>query len=124
MSALLCIAGGKALAIGAGLFTLSWTHSVEKTEWQERWAVTPQGLVLREARVKGSGAGMEPGDNAHREGGWWVWTPDLPPLRELVLAASGATASGWRLCDAAGCRELGGRKQEPIVLRPCGSKKR
>lgn len=119
MSALLCIVSGKAVAIAAGIFTLGWTHSVEKTEWQERWTVTPQGLVLQEARVRGSGAGMEPGANARRVDGWWVWTPDLPPLPELALAASGTTVSGWRLCDADGCRELGGLKQEPIVLRPC-----
>jgi hypothetical protein len=120
MTALVCIVSGKAVAVAASLFTLGWTHSVEKTEWQESWAVMPEGLILQEARVQGSGAGMEPGDDARREGDWWVWTPDLPPLPELVLAASGATASGWTLCDADGCRELGGHKQEPIVLRPCG----
>lgn len=123
MSALLCIASGKAVAVAAGVFTLGWTHSVEKIEWQERWDVAPQGLVLQEARVQGSGAGMEPGEGARREGGWWVWTPDLLPLPELVLAASGATVSGWRLCDAGGCRELGGDQQQPIVLRPCGGKR-
>ncbi|MFX6230366.1 DUF1850 domain-containing protein, partial [Acinetobacter baumannii] len=32
----------KSLAVAA--FTLSWTHSVEKVEWQEDWRVTPQGL--------------------------------------------------------------------------------
>ncbi len=120
MSALLCIVSGKAVAVAAGLFTLGWTHSVEQTEWQERWAVTPEGLVLQEARVQGSGAGMEPGDAARRVGGWWVWTPGLLPLPELVLAASGTTTSGWRLCDKDGCRELGGRSEQPIILRPCG----
>ena len=120
MSLLVCVhAGGKAVAFAAGVFTLSWTHSVEKTEWQEQWGATPQGLVIREARVKGSGAGMEPGENARREGAWWVWTPALPPLQELVLASSGATGTGWTLCDIDGCRELGQASQEPIVLRPC-----
>jgi hypothetical protein len=120
MTLLVCIhASGKAVAFAAGMFTLSWTHSVEKTEWQERWQATPQGLVIREARVQGSGAGMEPGETARNEGAWWVWTPVLPPLRELALSASGATKSGWRLCDANGCRELGRERQDPIVLRPC-----
>jgi hypothetical protein len=119
MSTLLCIAGGKAIALAAGLFTLGWTHSVEKTAWHESWAVTPDGLVLREARVKGSGAGMEPGEGARRKNGWWVWEPHAAPLTTLVLASSGATGSGWTLCAADGCRELGRDKGEPVVLRPC-----
>lgn len=59
----LCVASAgvvKTLAVVA--FTLAWTHSIEKTEWQEDWRVTPQGLELIAARVKGSGAGMEPAD--------------------------------------------------------------
>lgn len=119
MSALLCIAGSKAIAVAAGLFTLSWTHSVEKIEWRESWAVTDGSLILREARVKGSGAGMEPGDGARREDGWWVWKPYQPPLGELVLAASGTTGAGWTICDAGGCEELGGHAGAPLVLRPC-----
>jgi hypothetical protein len=62
---------------------------------------------------------MEPGENARLEGRWWVWSPDLAPLRELVLASSGATGAGWTLCDIGGCRKLGYAPQEPIVLRPC-----
>ncbi len=119
MSLSVCIAGGKAIAVAAGLFTLSWTHSVEKITWQESWAATKEGLVLKEARVKGSGAGMDPGEGARRQDGWWVWEPHVPPLPELVLAASGATVSGWTLCDAEGCRELGRERAAPIVLRPC-----
>lgn len=119
MSAMLCIASGKAIAVAAGVFTLGWTHSVEGIEWRERWAVTDAGLVLQEARVKGSGAGMEPGDGARREDGWWIWQPQMQPLPQLVLAVSGATASGWTICDTGGCRELGRRPGEPIVLRGC-----
>ncbi|MEZ5450817.1 MAG: DUF1850 domain-containing protein [Thiolinea sp.] len=37
--------------------------------------MTEQGLQLLQARVKGSGAGMEPGDDAVLKDGWWVWQP-------------------------------------------------
>ena len=58
----LCIlAGGKVTVIAATAFSLSWIHSVEKIEWQEDWAIVDAEFVLTEARVKGSGAGMDPG---------------------------------------------------------------
>ena len=44
---------------------------------------------------------------------------DLPPQRELVLAASGATGEGWTLCAAGACRELGAAPGAPIRLAPC-----
>lgn len=120
MSALCVYAGVKALAVAATAFTLSWTHSVERTEWRESWVVTPAGLVLTEARVKGSGAGVDPGEGARMADGWWVWQPEAAAVEELVLAASGATASGWRLCTGEGCVELGADASTPIVLSPCG----
>ena len=48
--------------------------------------------------------GWSPAPAPAREGGWWVWQPTAPPA-ELVLAASGATGGGWRLCAAGGCRD-------------------
>ena len=91
----LCVVtGGKVLTLAVTAFTLSWTHSVEKTGWQEDWQLAGQGLQLREARVKGSGAGMDPGEDAVLKDGWWVWQPDLPVQTELRLAASGATGAG------------------------------
>ncbi|MDP3315414.1 MAG: DUF1850 domain-containing protein, partial [Devosia sp.] len=72
----LCVAaGGKMVAIATTLFTLSWTHSVERTDWSETWRVSEQGLELTEARIKGSGAGMDPGEGAKLEDGWWAWSP-------------------------------------------------
>ena len=116
----LCVvAAGKAMMIATSIFSLSWTHSVEKTEWQEKWHVTGQGLELNEARVKGSGAGMDPGEGARLEDGWWVWSPELPAIPELVLAASGETVSAWSLCHPNGCVELGADAQEPVRIRPC-----
>jgi hypothetical protein len=116
----LCIlAGGKVTALAVSLFTLSWTHSVQKTDWRETWAVTPAGLELRQAEVKGSGAGMEPGTDAVLKDGWWVWRPTLPPQAHISLAASGMTPSGWKLCHAGGCVELGAAAGDEVSLNGC-----
>ena len=116
----LCIlAGGKLATVAATLFTLSWSHSVQKTEWRETWAVTPDGLEIREAAIKGSGAGMEPGPDARLQDGWWVWHPTLPPQPRLLLAASGATGGGWLLCHERGCLTIGAMSGEAAVLSPC-----
>lgn len=116
-----CLAfGGGVLHLAAAVFTLGWTHSVEHTGWQETWEVTKAGLVLREARVRGSGAGMDPGPGARLEGGWWVWVPDLPPQPALMLAASGATGAGWRLCSAGTCHDVGAVPGAPVRVAPCG----
>ncbi|MCA6125803.1 DUF1850 domain-containing protein, partial [Bradyrhizobium sp. WSM 1704] len=57
----LCLASaGVVKALQAAAFTLAWTHSIEKTAWQEDWVVTSAGLELTQARIKGTGAGMEP----------------------------------------------------------------
>jgi hypothetical protein len=117
--ALCILSGGIAKALAVSLFTLSWTHSVQKTEWREDWAVTLGGLELRQAAIKGSGAGMEPGPDAMLEDGWWVWHPTLAPQPQVSLAASGMTPGGWTLCHAGGCIELGTRAGEDVVLRGC-----
>ncbi|HEV7435661.1 MAG TPA: DUF1850 domain-containing protein [Pseudorhizobium sp.] len=118
----LCIlAGGKMMTLAASVFTLSWTHSVQKTEWREAWAVTPAGLQLTEAAVKGSGAGMEPGEDAVLKAGWWVWAPTLPPQPSIRLAASGLTPSAWRLCHSGGCLDLGVEAGDAAVLSRCQS---
>ncbi len=115
----LCLASALlAVSLEVTSFSLVWTHSVEKTEWQEQWRVvhvvqgsahandTPWLLQLVEARVQGSGAGMEPPPNAQRQGPWWVWQPDQPAVPTLHLAVSGATGRGWQLCTALGCRDV------------------
>lgn len=115
----LCVSGAESLRLAVTAFTLSWTHSVEHARWEEAWRVTPAGLELVEARVRGSGAGMEPPPDARLVDGWWVYVPHAPAQPSLVLAASGATGGGWRLCAAGECRELGFRAEAPLVLTPC-----
>lgn len=120
MTVVLCIlAGGRTTVLAASLFTLSWTHSVEKTRWEEDWRVTPAGLTVVAARVKGSGAGMEPPEGSTLRQGWWTYEPRLPAQSSLVLASSGATVDGWRLCAGETCLDLGARSGEPVTLRAC-----
>lgn len=112
--------GAVAMQLASPDFTLNWTHSVEKIEWVESWRVEPAGLRLLGAKVKGSGAGMEPDDTAVLQDGWWVWQADrLMP--ELELAASGATGAGWRICQNGSCQEVGAAAGAPIRLAPCAS---
>jgi hypothetical protein len=115
----LCILGAETLRLAVASFTLAWTHSVERVRWEETWRITPAGLELVEARIRGSGAGMEPPDGARLEDGWWRYTPALPPQPTLALAASGATEGGWTLCAAGACRELGAAPAAPLRLEPC-----
>ena len=103
---MLCLlSAGKTTVLAASAFTLSWTHSVEKTRWEEDWRVTPAGLEIVEARVKGSGAGMEPPAGAVLRDGVWVWHP---ASRHAVLRLTrSAYTADYDWCDAAaGCRPL------------------
>jgi len=120
MSALCILVAGKTTVIAASVFSLSWMHSVQKSEWHEEWQVTPTGLVLTEARVKGSGAGMEPPEGSRLIDGWWVYTPKLPAQETVLLASSGLTGGGWRLCASGQCLDLGETAGAPIELSHCG----
>ncbi|WNJ91249.1 DUF1850 domain-containing protein [Bosea sp. 685] len=57
----LCLAAGAlVIALGSDEITLSWRHSVQKSVWEELWRNEPDGMRLIEARIQGSGAGMDP----------------------------------------------------------------
>jgi hypothetical protein len=102
----LCLASaGVVKTLSVMAFTLVWTHSIEKTDWQEDWRVTPQGLQLVQARIKGFGAGMEPLPEARLIDGWFEWKPGRPPQPEIVLGNS-AAAGEWRLCEGGHCRTM------------------
>lgn len=105
--------------------TLSWTHSVENTRWEEDYRARAGTLEIREARVTTSGAGMDPPAGAVWSDGWWRYAPALEPLAEVVLANSEFVA-GYTVCWAgAACRPL--RSLAPagqpvkLVARPCGA---
>ena len=101
----LCLtAGAVAVALSAQSFTLTWIHSVERTEIQEDYRVTDGRLMLTAARIKGSGAGFDPPPGARLADGWWQYEPRRM-LDALTLARSAAPGD-WRICLEGLCRSL------------------
>ncbi|MCZ4304503.1 DUF1850 domain-containing protein [Zoogloeaceae bacterium G21618-S1] len=85
-------------------FTLAWTHSIEKILWEEDWRLDAGQMVLDEARVRGSGAGMEPAPGARLVDGVWHYRV-VRREATLPLTHSPFTA-GYTLCAAGRCRPL------------------
>jgi hypothetical protein len=86
-------------------FTLAWNHTIEKIRWEEDYRVTPQGLVLGEARVKGSGAGMEIPDDAELRDGTWHYQRQVPPLQPLLVGRT-PEAGDYQLCFDQRCHAM------------------
>ena len=61
--------------------TLAWTHSIEKIRWEEDWLIEGDRLRLDEARVRGSGAGMEAPSGSRFESGVWRYDPHFCPSK-------------------------------------------
>jgi hypothetical protein len=121
---MLCLAAGAvAASLAIDAFTLSWTHSIEKIRWEEDWRIEVGALVLTEARIRGTGAGMEPPVGALLKNGVWHYRPNLPPQAVLRLAHS-PHAGGYTLCTATLCAPLADRlpgidNSAEIELRGC-----
>jgi hypothetical protein len=103
-----------------GRFGLRWIHSIEQVEWQEDWRADGTGLSLTLARIKGSGAGMEPPDGASLRDGWYEWRPGVAPLPRLILGRSDAVADHV-LCIGGDCRPLWAyiAGSDPVIMEPC-----
>jgi hypothetical protein len=102
----LCLAAGAVSAVLAVEgFTLGWIHSIEKIRWEEDWRIEGRALVITEARIRGTGAGMEPPAGSVLKDGVWRYRPLLPPQTVLRLAHSPYT-SGYELCIEGRCRPL------------------
>ncbi|RRH76909.1 DUF1850 domain-containing protein [Falsigemmobacter faecalis] len=104
------------ISLAAETFTLSWQHSTARTLWTETWEAKNATLRPILARIEGPGAGMEAPEGAWREGSIWIWHPQIAPLREVHLAASGTTGSGWRLCAGEICHDVGTRAGTALRL--------
>lgn len=113
------------LALAADTFTLAWMHSIEKIRWEEDYRVAGASLVLTEARIRGSGAGMEAPAGSTFAQGVWHYDPRLPPLDRLRLTHSDYTA-GYQLCRGNRCDPLAAwapraGNGDVIELRACAS---
>lgn len=122
MPVCLLLAGAVVATLPTDVFALTWTHSVEKTEWTEEWRVETDRLVLIEASVAGSGAGMEPADDARLEGGMWRWRFSVPSQPPLLLANS-PHGGDYQLCWDGSCQPLAAllpeRTNGPVEVTPC-----
>jgi hypothetical protein len=116
------LAAGALIHLNNGALTLAWTHSIEKTRWEEDYRATPAGIVISEDRIQGTGAGMEPPPDATFDGKWWRYTPHLPPLPQVILRRSGATVGDWQVCIEGRCKPMGDYVPEhtdPVTLKIC-----
>ncbi len=106
IAAALCIATGAHLVtLPVSAFTLRWRHTIEKVLWEEDYLVAGDWLLLTRARVRGSGAGMEPPPDAVREGDVWSYRPADRWRREVRLARS-EIGEDYTLCVEGKCRPL------------------
>lgn len=98
-------------------FTLAWDHTIEKIRWEEDYRVTPAGLVLGEARIKGTGAGMEVPDSAVLRDGAWHYQRTLPPLQPLRVGRT-PEAGDYQLCVNGQCFPLSQWLGPPDATQP------
>ena len=92
-------------------FTLAWMHTIEKVRWEEDYAVAndtgTSDVVLKAvaARVRGSGAGMEPPPDAQLNNGWYSYKPQISQPKVLRLTRSGFAAD-YEFCISNFCRPM------------------
>ncbi|WP_301102598.1 DUF1850 domain-containing protein [Propionivibrio sp.] len=122
--ALCLIAGAVSAVLAVNSFTLAWMHSIERVRWEEDWRVVDgRQLQIVAARIKGSGAGMEPPADAVLRDGAWHYRPPVAAMDSLTLAHSSYT-QGYELCADGACQTLtdylpGIAASGTIILTPC-----
>jgi hypothetical protein len=116
------VAGTLEVFVVAPRFTLAWVHSIEKIRWEEDYVVHEHALGLVEARIRGTGAGMEPPEGSRLDAtGVWHYTPAIGNVPRLSLARSTYTRD-YELCVAGLCRSLD--RYVPVtagttIVEPC-----
>lgn len=97
MSGLCLAAAALSVALPIQDFTLAWTHSIEKIRWEEDYRIEGTQLILSEARILGTGAGMEPPEGSVLKDGVYHYHPELRTVQRLNLARSVYVAD-YELC--------------------------
>lgn len=105
MIGLCLVAAGVAISLPLQTFTLAWNHSVEKVRWEEDYRIVGRHLEVVEARIRGSGAGMEPPHGALLKNGVWHYQPALPAQERLRLTRSSYVAD-YQMCWDGVCRPM------------------
>jgi len=106
MSLCIALAAGALLEVlPAQAVTLGWVHTVERTAWEEDYLASDRGLIVSEARIESTGAGMEPPSFAVWSAGRWRYRPSLPAFESVTLANS-SYAPGYRICWRSQCHAL------------------
>ncbi|BCO25260.1 hypothetical protein MIZ03_0120 [Rhodoferax lithotrophicus] len=107
LAALCLLAGSLQVELPVDRFTLRWQHSIEKIDWEEDYRVAGDWLYLSSARVRGSGAGMEPPPGSFYQQGVWHYrpAPDMRWTRRLLLTRS-EFARDYDLCMGGVCQQL------------------
>lgn len=125
---MICLAVGALVAtLATNHFTLACTHSIEKVRWEEDWRTTAEGLEITEARIRGTGAGMEIPPDAILKNGVWHYVPSMVPVRNLRLAHSEFTSEyeicigypGQLKCHRLSNKLRGFDNNVVIEIRPC-----
>jgi hypothetical protein len=121
----ICLVAGLLLAPLGDAITLRWTHSIQKSVWEEDYRRDGATLRLVAARVQGAGAGMEPPAGAVLRDGAWHYVPALPALPRVELRHS-PHAAPYVVCSAGTCRPVtdwlpGLPAEATLVLEPCAN---
>ena len=119
----ICLVAGLLIAQFGNDITLRWTHSIQKTVWEEDYRREGNALRLSEARVRGTGAGMEPPPDAMLKDGVWHYVPKLPPLPEVILTHS-PHVPAYVVCSGGQCKPVdawlpGLPENGTLILIPC-----
>lgn len=88
MSAICLVAAAMTVVLPVHGFTLSWQHSIEKIQWDEDYVVVGHKLQVVDARIRGTGAGMEPPPDAVFKDGIYHYKPKIGPLASFEMARS------------------------------------
>jgi hypothetical protein len=104
-AALCIVVGAFFMELPVRSFTLAWQHTVEKVMWEEDYVVVGAWLYITGARIRGSGAGMEPPADAVLVDGAWQYRPADRWRREVRLARS-EFGSDYMVCIEGRCRSM------------------
>lgn len=103
MLSLCLIYGLQTIPLETNHLTLTWMHSVEKIRWEEDYERQDAVIKLQAARIQGSGAGMDPPEDAIFKNGFWSYQPILEAQPSYLFRLSRYTKN-YEICIADQCR--------------------